>query len=234
MRNLWTFGDSYTAHFYVPPDSKEPKNAYVKYKDWRGGTLPKIWAELLSEKLDINLINKAVGGSSNYNMFNLFVDSINDIKENDIIIFGWTSVLRYRIASDNIFEEVQPNTNREHFSKQTMEEILYNRSQPAWLKEVHDWIRLINDYCKLKNVKVFHWTSDIFLFRNIELDNMISPRAPDGDLLGYTNSPIHYENGISKGTIYFETNGEVDDGHQGEFGHIVTFKTIYNHIKNLI
>ena len=237
MRTLWTFGDSYTADYFIPHQGQYPdKNNYEKYMDWRGGTLPKVWSTLLSEKLNVNLKNLGIGGSSNYTIFNKFIESLYNINENDVLIFGWTNILRYQAANEvlNKIVDIIPNGEKLNFSQITLDEMLYNRSQPSWIKEVHSWIRLINNWCKLKNVKVFHWNADPCLFLDINEDNLIMAKSPHIDLCGYANSGEHYDGGVTVGTIYHETNGVVEDGHHGEHGHKMMCNIIYNEIKNLI
>ena len=71
MRTLWTFGCSFTAE-YDPIDGIffPFENDFDKYKKWRGGNLPPVWPTILGDKLNCKVMNCAVGGSSNYNIFN--------------------------------------------------------------------------------------------------------------------------------------------------------------------
>ena len=83
QNNLWVFGDS----FSVPFKKIEKECPYVHYK----GYCPKIYSELLSEKLEYNLIDMSVGGCSNYSLFHKFIDCMEKIKPNDILIKATTS-----------------------------------------------------------------------------------------------------------------------------------------------
>ena len=72
MNTLHTFGCSYTAYF----ENNNGRSQYEEYKKFRGGFYPKVWPELLSEKLGMELNNTAIGGSSNYEIFQLFFRAV--------------------------------------------------------------------------------------------------------------------------------------------------------------
>lgn len=67
MNTLHTFGCSFTA-FYLGSG-----HDYKDYVNFRNGSLPKTWPELLSDKLGSNLLNYGFGGNSNYEIFKHFV-----------------------------------------------------------------------------------------------------------------------------------------------------------------
>ena len=60
MKNMYVFGCSHTEVF-----REESSDEYVQYKKYKGGVFPKTWSELLSEKMECNLINKGKGASGN-------------------------------------------------------------------------------------------------------------------------------------------------------------------------
>lgn len=230
MNTLWTFGCSYTAAYH-PLYSGDELSNYGKYKEWRGGNLPKIWPELLSEKLNLNLENKAEGGSSNYKIFRQFIDEVDDIKEGDVVIIGWTNVLRFVIADERIgkFRDVLPSDldNPVYdlcISKEALSEIMVNRINKVWDKEVSGWIKLINLYLGKNNVKVFHWKStDSSIFDGMDTNDNIMYNQMIFHILS-----THIYNG--KVTIRDETNNEVNDGHFGEYGHKSQSDYIYQFI----
>ena len=227
MNTLWTFGCSFTADYH-PLYSGDGLSNYGKYKEWRGGNLPKIWPELLSEKLNLNLENKAEGGSSNYTIFTQFTDVVDEIKEGDIVIFGWTNVLRFVIADERIekFRNALPSDLDNPMydlciSREALSEIMVNRTSKVWDKEVSGWIKLINLYLGKHNVKVFHWKStDSLIFDGMDInDNFI-----DNQMIRHIQSITLYA------TIRDETNNEVDDEHFGEYGHKSQSDYIYQFI----
>lgn len=242
MNRLWTFGCSFTAEYNPIDGIFFPfKNQYDYYRDYRGGTLPKVWPELLGEKINYQTVNCAVGGSSNNSVYEQFINVSDLIKKEDILVFGWTSMTRFPMVNlnENIMINLLPNaTNYSDvgFSKTTMEEILVNRTHRLWVNELLNWIKLINLYCKERGVEVYHWTSDDSIFnqhsgfideRFIVIDDKESIKT---NLLGYLNLPKHF-GGVLRARIVEETNGEIIDDHMGEFGHINQCEYFYNHIK---
>jgi hypothetical protein len=235
MGTLWTFGCSFTAEWY--PVGYENPSTYDEYKKFKGGTLPDVWPIILGKKLNYDLRNCAFGGSSNYNILKQFINAIDNINEGDILIFGWTSLLRFCAVSESEHKiiEMLPRYSYDvnvGYSKTTVDEILVNRSHPLWAEEVNNWIKFINDYCCLKNVEIFHWNSDILLFdensKFIDDKKYILP--PKGN---QNETMINYfTNNI--GTIQDETDGKINDLHLGEFGHIKQAEYFYNHIKKHI
>lgn len=256
MKNtLWTFGCSFTAEYY-PVGQDFGRSNYDDYKDWRGGNLPDVWPTILSKKLNYNLQNRGIGASSNYTIFSQFIKSIEQIKKNDIVIIGWTSLLRYRISKkmpsdvgENKFADILPlvDFNDEFyeqtgFTKNTIDTILYNRGHEIWSQEVWEWCKIIKEYCKSKLVTCLFWTSDDLLF-NQYIDKIIFDeyfiKTPDGngDIFGYLKTPDTSDSNPNlKTTILAETLGDVKDVHFGEFGHIRQSNYFYNylHQKNLL
>lgn len=250
MNSLYTFGCSFTAE-YFPVGYLNMPSKYDEYKEWRKGSLPDVWPKLLASKLNYNCENKAVGGSSNYEIFRQFINVLEHIKQNDILIFGWTSILRYNVANfcDNNFNNILPNTNIPvnclRLSQQTLEEMTYNRSHSVWLTEIHGYIKLINILIKSLGAHVFHWTSDDHIFNNesdfVNEKNFILPKSIDGsnvlfDMMGYlaTLCAIETNNGELNAKIIEETKGLVEDCHFGEHGHKYQAEYFYKHIKNNI
>jgi hypothetical protein len=244
MRNLWTFGCSFTAEYY-PIDLPNNKSLYDDYKKWKG-YLPKVWPTLLSEKLNCDLKNMAWGGESNYGILNRFFDVCNQIKEDDIVIFGWTHCARFvavNMVEEN-FQQILPsmyNYPGTNLSEKTIKEILHNRTDKLWIKEVENWIKFINLYFEKINGNVFHWTSDFDIFNKktdfIDFKRFIVVTDPNHafnhDLMTYISN-TNRVNGKEVSKIIHETSGEVNDCHFGEYGHIAQSEYFYKHIINYI
>ena len=94
MNKLWVFGCSFTAEWY-PVGYEHIPSTYDEYKNFKGGTLPDVWPTILSKKLNYDVRNCAIGGASNYNILKQFINVIDYINEGDILIFGWTQLLRF-------------------------------------------------------------------------------------------------------------------------------------------
>lgn len=204
MNTLWTFGDSFTDFFEPPKNSKI--HWRQKYIEWKG-YVPKVYGEIIADKLKMNLINKGLGGCDNSYIFEEFCKVCDLIKQDDIVIIGWTNQQRIRLATKNdswgFFNPEKRNENGffshksidsfELLSERTIQEILINRESPLYIKEIGNWIKLIN--YNNKQIKIIHWGWD----------------ARISDIFG-----LHIK---GYKTIKVETNGQVDDGHWCEDGH---------------
>lgn len=190
MATVWTFGDSFTDGFRsVDSWAKE----YVKWKGYQ----PKTYGEIIAENLGFELMNLGKGGSDNYSIFETFCESVGRIKKNDILIFGWSSPLRFRVVGnwDN-WKSILPKMNKnaelpKNISKTTVDEIMVNRDHRLCSMEVNNWIRLIN--LAFKDNKIVHWTA-------FKCD---------------INATY-----VAASNINLETNGEIDDKHFSEKGHL--------------
>jgi hypothetical protein len=243
MKTLWTFGCSFTAEYY-PVGENFARSYYDDYKDWRGGTLPDIWPTILGNKLNLKVENKAFGGDSNYAILNQFLNVVDLIKENDIVIFGWTNVVRFQAANPKSYDGFNqilpsmidyPDTG---LSKKSIEEILINRSDSIWLTEVLNWIKFINLYCDKMKINIFHWSSDenILNCKNVDINDKryITPPCEDEEqnhhlLLGYLSEPFWY-GGKRIAKLIEETDGLIPDCHFGEHGHRIQAEYFYKHI----
>jgi hypothetical protein len=244
MGTLWTFGCSFTGEYY-PVDDNYIKSNYDLYKSWRGGTLPDVWPTLLGKKLNMKVENRGIGGDSNYGILTQFFNAVDLIKEGDVVVFGWTNVVRFQAAnsdSSNGFNQILPTIidyPDTGLSPKTIEEILINRSDSNWLTEVVNWIKFINLFMEKSKVNVYHWNSHYEIF-NIHSDFIDSKRFmvldesneyQPREMLGYLSHTDWY-NGQLKAKIIEETNGEIEDCHFGEYGHITQANVFYEHIMN--
>jgi hypothetical protein len=171
METLWTFGDSLTDSFLPPVESgKHWRHEYVEWK----GYVPKVYGEHISNKLNLSLINKGIAGASNAQIFEEFCKVSHTIKPNDILIFGWTNIERFRLVTKNnnwinIFANVRLKKSDKNFldetiecldsiTKETIFQTLFNRSNDLYISELESWINLINT--AFNNNKILHWTWD--------------------------------------------------------------------------
>jgi hypothetical protein len=242
MSKLWTFGCSFTAEYDPIEGIHHPfENQFDKFKKFRGGNLPDVWPTILSKHIGFDLMNCAIGGSSNYNILTQFFNVCDLIREGDMVMFGWTSLSRFTAVNlnENIFSQILPcdaNFDDTGYSKRTIEEILVNRQHPLWIQEVQNWIKFINLFLKNLGAEVYHWTSDERTFNRyskwINEEQFIVVRDedyPKEHLMGYLNLPKFY-GGMLRARIVEETNGEIEDDHNGEFGHKNQAKFFYEHI----
>lgn len=240
MNKLWVFGDSYTAEYY-PVGADFVVSNYDYYKTFKGGKLPDVWPTILGKKLGLEVENLAVGGSANTNIFLTFLDVCDKLQENDRVIIGWANNKRFVAANfqHNGFNNILPcddDFKETRLSKNTIDEIFYNRTHSIWHKEIYGWIKIINLYCDLKKVKIHHWTSDYDItceFNKMDEEKFISVLDSKNRCLGLMEhiSELNYDQTGTQSRIVHETNNEVLDGHFGEYGHIAQADFFYNFIK---
>jgi hypothetical protein len=192
-RTLWTYGDSFTESMNTATGA-----LWVdEYVGWKG-YIPKVYGEIISDNMGIELVNLGKGGSDNYSIFQSICDSSNLINSNDVIIIGWSSCTRFRLVDKwDEWKPIIPKFDRnirnlEDVSNTTLEEVLINRTHSKYTNEVHSWIKLLN--ITFANNLIIHWSP---------LDRGVSKNYI-GNLANITK----------------ETNGEIDNGHYGEVGHI--------------
>lgn len=204
MNKLWAFGDSFT-DFYTPPIESEIHWRH-KYIEWKGYA-PKVYIEFIAEKLNMDLVNKGIGGCDNLHIFEEFCKVCDKIAKDDIVVFGWTSPIRFRLATKNnkwgFFNPQKKNKTGffahmsldkfELLSENTIKEVLLNRTSFLYSKEINNWIKLINLF--LKDIRCVHWA----WYKELESEIIFCP-------------------GPYK-SIKDETNGQVDDAHWCEEGH---------------
>ena len=196
MNIVYSFGDSMTAPLNgIPPQltplKKEllgadrnlidsPNLRYQKlspYRQWLGRDA-KDTVTFVAEEYGFDAKNMGVNGSSNTDIFHKFISELKYIQSGDILIFGWTAITRYRIATKSYnLENTSPlwKTIRAHgvtnipeygcvhgttITKEVAEQLIHNRYdiQSLYEQEVNDWINFINEWAKLKGVKTIHWS----------------------------------------------------------------------------
>jgi len=237
MKNtLWTFGCSFTAEWH--PLNNTPPNNYDKYKIWRGGNLPKVWPTILSECMGFDLQNLGKGASSNDMIFKTFCHNVKDINEGDVVVIGWTSMLRALMANQNThqLQDVLVSQDYPEFDRNFLDYYFINRSEDAWSQQIIAYIEIINELAKSKKFKVVYWSSDDKLFNYLEnhfdgfidSDFIVNRITKNYNLIRY----LSYLNRFGfKTSIIDETLGAVKDCHSGEIGHKIQAKIIYNHLK---
>lgn len=218
QNNLWVFGDS----FSVPFTKNKDNHPYVPFK----GYCPKIFSNILSEELNLNLVDMSNGGCSNYSILHTYIKNIDKIKSNDILIFGWTQPIRFRIASKrndfyDVIIAVAPYMKEFiDVSIDTLNDITINRSTHSiYWDELIDYIKIINK--SSKESSIFHWT---WVEPTKEIETNIYESKFYQLLLPFKK----YK------TVREETNGKVDDFHYGEVGHSELANDLLIEIKKII
>jgi hypothetical protein len=192
MKTLWVFGDSYS----TPYEDRTIGDWVIPYIEWKG-YVPKTFGDVLSKQLDITVKHLAKGGLDNDTIFEIIIKSAPLIQKEDIVIIGWSSIHRFRLGnSGKGFTTIIPNFNVHHtlsfISKNTIEEILVNRSLLGYENELYDRIKFLN--WLFDQMILIQWT----------------PFWHKGIKIWGTNS---------FSTITDETNNLIVDGHYSELGH---------------
>jgi hypothetical protein len=205
QNNLWVFGDSFSVPFQRVIDHMP----YIPYK----GYCPKVYGDIISENLNLNFMDMSIGGCSNHSMFHNFIKNFEKIQPDDIVIFGWTQIIRFRIASkkNDLFDVLIAVADQMgHFidiEKNALDQLHVNRtSYSVYYDELCDYIKIINHTCR--NNKVIHWTW-------VEPTNTILTDEKQYEKK-YFNLLVPFK---KYPTVREETNGEVNDFHYGEVGH---------------
>lgn len=191
---LWIFGDSFSSNFTLGS-----KLTWIKdYIDYIGYE-PKSYGNIMGDVLNYDVINCAKSGNSNYDIFSSFLNNVDNIKKEDIVIIQFSSVYRFRLVNKNDeFESVSGGWNYlfNHFNESnlTIQEIGINRLSKKYLTEIDDWIKVIK--LLLPNDKLLFWTP----FSESTGNPNILP------LFNFTH-------------IAEETNYKIKDSHYGEIGH---------------
>lgn len=216
MPRLWVFGDSFSAT-NDRPSIEGWRMEYVKWK----GYVPKVFSDFLSDKLGISNRNMGVSGADNYTIIDTIIDSLTKINSDDIIIIGWSSTIRFRIASKNgNFLTIRPNilnNNKSTINDTTyltdvcvdcLNEVIVNRNNQIYIDEINRYIKLINHM--YPNNVIIHWSP----FKQETEGMYVTPIEPKIE------------------RINEETNGEMSDIHFSEYGHEQISNYLYDIIKN--
>jgi len=232
MNRLYTFGCSYTQDFI---DNKIPN--YIDYRNFRGGTFPLTWPEILSNKLNLDLKNYGRGGGGNNLIFQTLCNNINEIKKDDVVIIQWTYVHRYMWVDmkRNSWSHygAGPLNGDTGISEATHEEVIFNRTHPLYVNQIYEWMKLIDTLSKSIEFEVYYWSGDRDLIYPLDESEKKDKKYLLGDLKISRYETIFEEIFKLGGkTIKEETNNLVNDLHFGESAHKITGELFYNHIKN--
>jgi hypothetical protein len=196
------FCDSFSCRF---ERHLELKNQWaIDYCDFKK-KVPKTFGDIIADNLKKEVTNLSKAGSDNYSIFHSYVKSIDDISDDDVVIFMWSSPLRYRLAGKhNEFLSIVPETDLdklkdkdlidEYFSQSTLDDLLLNRNSYLYYEEINEYIKVIKK--SLKNKNVYHLSG-----------------------FHYVRDEINDIENVSPGTISIETNDNIKNEHFGEMGH---------------
>ena len=236
MNTLYTFGCSYSEDFENLSETLHngKKPTQLRYVDEiLNGVKPPTWPKVLGNLLNYEVINKAQGGSSNYQIFNNVCELSHMFKKDDIVIIQWTQNSRFRWPSDGGWIPVLPNLFHElnEMSIITYEETLVSRTHKLFREEIYNYQNIINSLSKSVGNKIFYWAADDKLINELPKDKkyILSEFFDYERKIGIPE--IFYNNGVR--TITQETMGKISDGHYGKIGHQRIAELFYDYIKNI-
>lgn len=154
---IHVFGDSYSEDYRNTYKESISPSYIWKYIDYLGRDV-KFYTDLLSEHLNQPITNYSIGGISNEHILMLFMENFSKIKEDDVVVFGWTEITRimvpvnlngYYVWRSNLF----PN---EFLSEQSDYEIRIMYNHDLYRKKLLDTIKFIDEI--LPNNITIHWT----------------------------------------------------------------------------
>ncbi len=167
---LYVFGDSHTQSFQSHQNAKS--NWAIDYINYLG-YCPKNYPDLISDYYGIEVINNGKGGCSNYTIFDNFIENYEKIEPKDIVIFGWTSEGRFRIANEvNDFVDVTPFNphppQNDDVPKKVTDTISYNKvNYNIWWKEISNFIKIAKGLLpNNKNILSWTWVDDSTVYPN--------------------------------------------------------------------
>jgi len=189
---VWIFGDSFSAPF---DGSNKWSSDYIKWKGYK----PKTFGDIIAEKLGVGAMNIAKNGTCNDSIHESICENINEVREGDIIIIGWSNIRRFRLANksgkwENVLWSGLYKTleNLQDISEETVEQIFINRTSPLYNDEFMKRINFLN--WAFRNNIILHWTPFPEQFEMVQ---------------GFLDIE----------SIQMETGGEVQDTHYSELGH---------------
>ena len=161
MNNLWIFGDSFSAPF----KSLAQWPWFQKYLAFLKVDRFDTWQELVAKELNLNLIEVGETAICNSEIFDRFAINCSKIEEGDTVILNWTRPERFRVPEErtNKFLNLVPGALKQSdyedqfFSLEEIQKIGVSRMHNLYQIEINNWANLINEFCKLKDVKVVYW-----------------------------------------------------------------------------
>jgi hypothetical protein len=154
---IHVFGDSYSEDYRNTYKESISPSYIWKYIDYLGRDV-KFYTDLLSEHLNQPITNYSIGGISNEHILMLFMENFSKIKEDDVVVFGWTEITRIMvpIKCDDSYvwrSNLFPN---EFLSEQSEYEIRLMGDHDLYRKKLLDTIKFIDEI--LPNNITIHWT----------------------------------------------------------------------------
>jgi hypothetical protein len=203
MKNLWVFGDSFTAG-----NGSLPNEIYeLRYKKTDADV---IWPEKLSKLLNHKLINRAAGLYSNDKIIDSILEEFDDIQHNDIVIIQKSFAHRFDIPNeiDNVLLTIAPNSKQmlmNWYNNNTNMKKRYNEFEMEAIEYIA--VTMESELIQERQNKRFDFLEKIIKNKRVKkcfVWDIIEAIQPDN---------LKYE------TIFKASNGEINDMHWSYKGH---------------
>lgn len=251
MKNtLWIFGDSFSWDHKIRIKSNcinlETDTVWHYIRDHLNGEIFDSWGEIVSRELDMDYVNHASyqtgieiknlpNGNSNNTAVNLLHELASDFKKGDIVILGFTDIVRFEYGNtDDKLIRTHIANDLGNVNTKVIENILLNRDEFDFYK--FDILQKLKGLELLSNVVGFdlwYWDwSDCFdiIVREKKVSNdrwIFFKSQHDYYSYLYTINEIH-----GGGSVYWETDGIVNDHHYGKVGNKIHANILINFLKN--
>ena len=236
---LYTFGCSFTEDFkhFFESEFNTLRKTYMV--DYLNGYIPESWPEILSKKLNMDLVNRAAvhghqyeyyrEGNCNASIFNNICHMCDNFKKGDIVIIEWSFIVRFKWATERGMLTILPNQPPHDLNEKITEEIIVNRYNKLWIDELFIMIKMLNKLSESIGFDIYYWTVD----KTILNDKREIITNDTKWLLSNQLGEKHYFSLIKKNggfSIDDETNGIIADSHLGMTGHKVLADLFYEYI----
>ena len=243
MAKLFIFGDSFSEEFdHFIHESQKGTHRHRYLHEFLNGRIPESYGKILSNKLGLELVNRAANngfketqGNCNESIFNNFCLSVSEMNEGDVVIYQYTIIERLKWFEFDRLRTVLPNQLIPNISEEEQEALnhyLINKSNIAWLDDLLIKQKILNEFCEAKKIDIFYWSEDSRFYT--ERKNILS-----NDINWLLNSYfdnqnfksiVEYVSELGGKNICQETDGDNIDTHFGESAHKVIAELFYNDI----
>ena len=218
MNNLWAFGCSETFGLWLPDtcqidDDGICLNPPSKYA----------WPQILSDKLNLNCINKGVGGNSNKGILQNLLENINEISKNDIVFIQWSHIIRTNVYTNSGKNMIINSFAVDADGKRMLE---LDKEKDEIMKAYESYVVSI-DYIKT-------FVEDLYIYMdylNLKLDCNIYHFIV-GHIFNLENKTPKWTTAkiLSTNSIRESYPKAIDDIHTGIQGHAAIAEKYYKHI----
>jgi hypothetical protein len=192
MKTLWIFGDSFSTRF----NNKTLGVWDTEYCNWKE-YVPEYFGDIITNQLGVQSKHFGIRGADNDTIFEMILKQAPNIRKGDIVIIGWSSIHRFRLAdfTKGFITYRQSDKFKQNIpfiSKNTIEEIFVNRSLLGYKHELYGRVKFLN--WLFNDMILIQWTP--FWDKEIKIWG-------DSEFSTITN----------------ETDGLIVDAHYSELGH---------------